>query len=86
MPQKARLNDPSSHGGHITSASTDTKANGIGIARNGDSHTCPITGHGVTALVSTSHVKVNGRSVIRVGDRAGCGAIITVGSPTVSAT
>jgi uncharacterized Zn-binding protein involved in type VI secretion len=81
MPQLARLGDTSSHGGSIISASPDTTANGIGIARDGDQHSCPLEGHGVTALSSDSSVKVNGRSVIRVGDSAGCGATITSGSP-----
>lgn len=85
MPHKARIGDPSDHGGRIVSGSGDVKANGIGIARQGDTHTCPRQGHGTTALSSTSAVKVNGRPVIRVGDRAGCGAIITVGSSNVSA-
>lgn len=82
----ARLNDPSDHGGHIISAATNVLANSIGVARQGDSHTCPIRGHGVTPLIaSTTSVYVNGRAVVRVGDAAGCGAHITQGSPDVLA-
>lgn len=84
MPAKARLGDPSSHGGTIISASGDVRVNGIGVARTGDMHSCPQKGHGVTALSSGSHIKGNGRPVIRVGDSAGCGATITSGSPSVN--
>lgn len=85
MQPVARLGDPSSHGGHITTASSDVTADGIGIARQGDSHSCPIAGHGVTAMSSTSIVTVDGHAVIRVGDTAACGAVITSGSPTTKA-
>jgi uncharacterized Zn-binding protein involved in type VI secretion len=81
----ARLGDVSDHGGHITTASSNVKANGVGVARAGDSHSCPVIGHGVTALSSGSTVKANGLSVVRVGDRAACGAMITGGSATVRA-
>lgn len=86
MPKVARLGDTSSHGGTIITASSDIKANGIGVARDGDLHSCPIPTHGVTPLSSGSTTKVNGRSVIRVGDTAGCGAAIVSGSPDVGAS
>ena len=83
----ARLGDPSDHGGSIVSASSTVFADMIGRARNGDSHSCPIPGHGVTALISgSSGVYVDGLLVIRVGDKAGCGAAISSGSPTVSSS
>lgn len=84
----ARLGDTSDHGGVIITASENVNADGIGVAREGDLHSCPIPGHGVTPLVSGSTRKVNGKGVIRIGnseDHAGCGAIITQGSPTVKA-
>jgi uncharacterized Zn-binding protein involved in type VI secretion len=85
MAHIARLGDPSDHGGVIISASTNSFVNGLGIARDGDMHSCPITGHGVTALSSDSTFMVNSKSVIRVGDKAGCGATITAGSPNTGA-
>lgn len=86
MAAVARLGDTSSHGGSIISASSDVMANGIGVARAGDSHACPISGHGVTPLSPiTSKSMVNGRLVITVGATAGCGATITTGSPNVGA-
>jgi uncharacterized Zn-binding protein involved in type VI secretion len=84
MPKIARLGDPSSHGGTITSASTTVFADGIGVARSGDEHTCPT--HGKSALnsiVTATHA--NGRLVITVGSTAGCGAIITSGSEKTEA-
>ncbi|MGF6837074.1 putative Zn-binding protein involved in type VI secretion [Paraburkholderia youngii] len=81
----ARLGDTSSHGGTIISASSDLTADGKGVARAGDMHSCPISGHGTTPLSSTSTVTNGGKGLVRVGDVAGCGAVITSGSPTVSA-
>jgi len=82
----ARKGDPSSHGGTITSACSPTvTADGIPVARTGDLHTCPIHGHGVTALSGTAIAKADGLAIVRVGDLAGCGAVITAGSPKTSA-
>lgn len=85
MPSVARLGDSSSHGGTIVSASSTVKANGIGVARNGDLHSCPIPTHGTTAISSNSSVKVESQSIITVGCVAGCGAVISSGSPDVNA-
>lgn len=86
MAAIARLGDASNHGGHIITASSDVKADGIGVARQGDSHQCPISGHGTTPLTAiTTKTKVNGRLVITVGAHAGCGATIVAGSPNANA-
>lgn len=86
MAAVARLGDASDHGGTIISASSNTKANGMGIARQGDQHSCPISGHGITPLTATTtKTYVEGQLVITVGATAGCGAHITQGSPTVNA-
>lgn len=84
MPAVARLGDTSDHGGVIISASGNVKVNGIGIAREGDMHSCPLPGHGVTALISGSKNNANGRKIIRIGDTAGCGAVIVSGSSNVN--
>jgi uncharacterized Zn-binding protein involved in type VI secretion len=88
MAQIARLNDPSSHGGYIISAANNTSADGIKIARVGDAHSCPITGHGTTAIISGSTtVKIEGKFVALQGiSYTGCGAIISGGSPKANAT
>lgn len=86
MPAVARLGDTSDHGGTIISASTDTKVNGSGVARQGDQHSCPIRGHGTTPLTAiATKTYVDGRLVITVGAVAGCGATIVQGSPNVNA-
>jgi len=86
MPAIARLGDTSSHGGTIITASNDVRANNRGVARQGDSHSCPISGHGVTPITAiTTRTYVNGRLVVTVGARAACGAIINSGSPNDNA-
>lgn len=77
----ARLGDPSDHGGVIISASTVVTCDGIGVARQGDLHACPMPGHDITPISSDSCHTVDGRAIVRVGDVAGCGAVIIEGSP-----
>ena len=84
MPQIVRLEDTSDHGGKMVSASATFTVNGKIACVNGDSHDCPRTGHGTTGVTSSSTVTSNGRSIIRTGDRAGCGAILTTGSPNTT--
>lgn len=81
---KARLGDPSDHGGVIITASPNVLANDIPVARLGDLHACPIHGHGVTPIGPGSPtVMTDDLPTLRVGDTAGCGATIIMGSPTV---
>jgi uncharacterized Zn-binding protein involved in type VI secretion len=80
----ARLGDSSSHGGTIITCAAVTKTEGILTARVGDLHTCPIPGHGVTAILSGSgNFKTEGKITAVSGSQCGCGAIIIAGS-TVS--
>lgn len=79
MPAIARLGDTSSHGGSITTASSDTRCNGRGIARNNDSFLCPR--HGLETIVASRSKTCNGRAIAAVGDLITCGAVITSGSP-----
>lgn len=76
----ACLGDPSNHGGTLISTNQDNRLTtaGIPVCANGCMHSCPITGHGVTA-VSAATVKsyVNGKLIITYGAVAGCGAVIT---------
>ena len=86
MARVARLGDTTDHGGVIITASQTVDANGIRVARKGDLHSCPIPGHGVTAIVTgSSTVDVNGKPVARIGDVTGCGATIVSASPNVDA-
>ena len=84
MPGVARIGDPTSHGGQITSGSTSTKADGLGVARLGDTHLCPIHGGGSIISASTKH-KADGLGIARVGDSISCGATISFGSTTTFA-
>ncbi len=85
MSACSRLGDHSDHGGTIISASSNLLANGIGVAREGDLHDCPIHGHGVTSLTAIATNVFNGQLLITVGSTAGCGATIIEGSPSVGA-
>ena len=50
------------------------------VCINGDSHSCPITGHGITPVTGNStRATVNGTTVVLNGAVAGCGAIINGG-------
>jgi uncharacterized Zn-binding protein involved in type VI secretion len=57
----------------------------IPVARLSDQHSCPIPGHGVTPIASASaDTLFNMLGAARVGDLCGCGAVITVGFPSVT--
>ena len=86
MPAVARLGDTSSHGGTIITSATKEYINGILVARVGDQHSCPIPGHGVTAILTgSSKFTCEGAAVAVVGSVCGCGAIINSGSPNTNA-
>uniref|UniRef100_UPI0030DD9A93 PAAR domain-containing protein n=1 Tax=Pseudomonas sp. RL_15y_Pfl2_60 TaxID=3088709 RepID=UPI0030DD9A93 len=56
----------------------------IPTARLGDMHDCPIAGHGKTPIVSASpDDQTNFLGAARVGDKCGCGAVITTGFPSI---
>jgi uncharacterized Zn-binding protein involved in type VI secretion len=82
MPALVRLNDPSNHGGKMITATGNFTVNNKGGCVQGDMHQCPINGHGTTPVTATtSKATSNGKGLLRVGDKAGCGATITTGSP-----
>lgn len=77
----ARLGDSSNHGGIIISAASRTQVEGKMVARVGDSHSCPIPGHGVTPITTGSpQFKAEGALVARTGSLTGCGASIIGGA------
>ena len=81
MPSIARLGDTSDHGGVIISSASLTKVNGILAARVGDLHSCPIPGHGITAITTGSNkFTCEGKIVAVIGSVCGCGATINTGS------
>jgi uncharacterized Zn-binding protein involved in type VI secretion len=78
-----RLGDASDHGGVMVSASSAVFTDGIAACRDQDLHSCPIAGHGVTPVTGTGVSQLDGdRPRIRVGDVAGCGAVMVTGSPS----
>lgn len=89
MPLAARIGDPTNHPGVISGPGVPTVLAGGGVAAVvGDTHTCalpPTAGpHPPTPFPSgSSSVHIGGRPALRMGDSAGCGAMITVGASTV---
>jgi len=81
MSGVARIGDAISHGGQITSASSDVISDGLGVARIGDTAQCDEHGT-VTIVGGSSTVQGDGIGIARIGDSCSCGAIITGGSPT----
>jgi uncharacterized Zn-binding protein involved in type VI secretion len=82
MPNTARLTDTISHGGYIMNASPDRQANGLGVARIGDSAMC--NQHGLVQIINgSSGVQTNGLATARLGDMLSCGATIISGSPDI---
>lgn len=78
----ARLGDLISHGGSITGASPDSKANSIRIARLGDTAQC--NRHGTVTIASAStFVRANSRGIARINDVVSCGARIVSASLNV---
>ena len=81
MPRVVRLGDTSSHGGTVISSALKWHCEGALIARKGDFHSCPIPGHGVTAIVSGSgKYQCEGEPIAREGDICGCGAALISGA------
>lgn len=58
---------------------------GAPAARVGDSHSCPLQGHGVKPIVSGSgKVTIQGKAAARTGDTTACGASLVAGQSKVS--
>lgn len=78
MPNVIRLGDPTSHGGEVISAAaSEYLVDGIAVVCLGDMCSCPIPGHGVTAVIEgdASYI-VEGKPVALAGHKAGCGAVL----------
>ncbi len=75
----AILGTTSSHGGvMITASGTDLQLQGGAACLEGDLHSCPIQGHGVTPIVSGCSVNATdqGKPIAIQGSVAGCGAVL----------
>ena len=76
----ARLGDPGSHGGSISTGSSPIYVNSLPVACVGDLYACPI--HGPNPITSGApHAFGLGKDVAHVGSQTACGASITAGSP-----
>lgn len=71
-----RLGDKTTHGGEVVSAAGNYKIMGKNVAREGDSCTCPIKGHGNCQIVGGDpNWKIDGRSVALQGiSKTSCGS------------
>lgn len=80
-----RLGDASDHGGVMITATGGFTVDGVQGCVQGDQHQCPIKGHGVTSVTSSSEHTAMGKPIIRTDDVAGCGAkLIGQGSTTAT--
>ena len=76
----ALLGDGSSHGGVLISTNQDNTLDvgGTPVCVDQCLHSCPIPGHGVTAVsAATSKSFQNSKLIITQGAVAGCGAVIS---------
>lgn len=68
----------------MISGSPRVTANGVGVARAGDLHVCPIPGHGITPIINgSSRVMADGAPVAYEGCTTGCGAALIASATTV---
>ncbi len=78
-----RLNDPTSHGGVVTSASSTSQVLGIGVARVGDAVSCPKKGHrNCTIVQGDPEVVIDGVPVAFDGHMTSCGATLISTMPS----
>lgn len=78
-----RLNDPTSHGGVVTSASSTSEVHGIGVARVGDAVSCPKKGHRHCTIVQGDpEVVIDGVPVAFDGHLTSCGATLISTMPS----
>lgn len=75
MRRVIRLGDPTSHGGEVVSAAGNYSIMGKGVARVGDSCTCPKRGHNnCTIAEGDPNWTIDGRAVALEGHKTTCGA------------
>jgi uncharacterized Zn-binding protein involved in type VI secretion len=86
MPPAARVGDATTHGGTLLPPGIPkVLIGGQPAACAPNPHACPITAPPPHAVTPTSpgsvRVLINGMPALRVGDAAGCGAVIVGGFP-----
>lgn len=83
MPAPIRLGDPTSHGGSVISARSQTNLMGKALACVGDKCSCPLPGHsGCVIVEGDGNWTIDGKPVALNGHKTSCGAslIATVGN------
>lgn len=78
-----RLGDSTSHGGKVTGASGATLVHGIAVARQGDTCTCPLSGHSPCVILEGDPMVLDGgKPVAFEGHKTSCGATLISSTPT----
>jgi len=71
------LDDKTTHGGYVISASSNMTVDGKRVALVGDKVSCPVNGHGTNSIIEGSPQRIsNGRSVVVDGGRCQCGCTV----------
>ncbi|WP_271411949.1 PAAR domain-containing protein [Pseudomonas sp. Q1-7] len=82
-----RVGDKTTGGGTVISGSAVMKFHGIGVARVGDTVSCPIPGHGPTVVAEGHPVfKDHGVPVAFHGHRCACGCVLLTSLPEATAS
>ena len=78
MRKVIRLNDPTSHGGKVISATAaHFTVGGVAVARVNDKCSCPIKGHGNCVIIEGDpHHTIDGVAVAYEGHKTSCGAVL----------
>jgi len=77
MKRVIRLGDPTSHGGKVLSAAANFSVMGKGIARVGDTVSCPERGHSTSVIVEGDpNWLIDGKAVALEGHKTSCGATL----------
>lgn len=78
-----RLGDSTSHNGKVVTASDTSKVMDKGVARVGDSCTCPKPGHHDCVIVEGDPaVQIDSRQVAFDGHKISCGATLISSMPS----
>jgi uncharacterized Zn-binding protein involved in type VI secretion len=85
MVAPIRLGDPTSHGGVVETAQSQTNLMGKALACVGDKCSCPLPGHNNCVIAEgDGNWLINGKPVALDGHKTSCGAILsaTIGNAT----
>lgn len=77
-----RLGDKTNHGGSVLTASNNVTVRGKGVARIGDSVSCPKKGHGPTTIVEGDpNITDQGIPIAFDGHKCACGCNLISSMP-----